>query len=109
MKIGEGKAVLKAMGGEERGDAVYIAEAEDEADDGLRSDGVEAGGGGIVEDDGRTCDECAGDGDATAHAAGEVGRKRIEGVSESDEAEDFTPPRLDFVRVDTVFVKTISD
>src|SRR5579859_6882174 len=109
MKIGQSKTVLKAMGGEERSDTVDIAQAEDEADDGLRGDRVEAGGGGIVEDDGRTCDQGAGDGYATAHAAREVGGKRIEGVSELHEAEDLADARFDFVGVDTVFVKAIGD
>ena len=47
-----------------------------------------AGGRRIVEDDGRTGDEGASDGDAAAHAAGEVGGRQVEGVSEFDESED---------------------
>src|SRR5690349_10144896 len=107
MKIGQGEAVLEAMGGEKSGDPVNIAEAEDEADDGLRSDGIEAGGGRVVENDGGTGDKGTGDGDATPHAAGEFGRQQIEGVSQLHEAEDFANARLDFVRVNTIFVKAI--
>ena len=109
MKIGQGEAVLEAMGGEQRGNTVDIAEAEDEADDGLRGDGVEAGGRGIVEDDGRTSDEGAGDGDSAPHPAGEFGRKRVDGVGELDEAEDFFNERLDFLIAKAIFVETVGD
>jgi len=109
MEIGEGEAVLEAMGGEQGGDAVDVAQAEDEADDGLRGDGVQAGGGGIVEHDGRAGNECAGDGDAAAHATGEFGGKEFGGVGEFNEAEDFLNAGLDFVFICTVFEKAVGD
>ena len=57
----ERETVLQAVSGEQRRDAVNIAEAEDESDDGLRSDGIEASGRGIVEDDLRAGDQSASD------------------------------------------------
>jgi len=69
MEIGESEAVLEAVGGKQGGDAIHIAKTKDEADDGLRRDGVEAGSWGIVENDGRLGDKGARDGNAAAHAA----------------------------------------
>src|SRR5258707_3862731 len=109
MKIGKSEAVLEAMGGEQGGDAIDVAKTKDEADDGLRGDRVETGGRRIVEDDGRASDERAGDGDAAAHATGEFGRKRVNGVGEFDEMEDFFYARLDFIFVDAVFVKAVGN
>jgi hypothetical protein len=109
MEIGEGEAVLEAMRGEQGGDAIDIAKAKDEADDGLRGDGVEARGRRIVENDGRAADESARDGDAAAHATGEFGRKRVGGLGEFDETEDFFYARLDFLFVHAVFVEAIGD
>src|SRR5262249_8879388 len=45
VKVGQGKAVLQALRGEKRGDAVDVSEAKDPGDDRLRSDGIEACGG----------------------------------------------------------------
>jgi hypothetical protein len=109
MKIGESKAILEAMGGEQGGDAVDVAQAEDETDDGLRSDGVKAGGRRIVEHDGRTGDQGAGDRDAATHAAGEFGGKQVAGVAKFDEAEDFFDARSDLVFVETIFLETVGD
>src|SRR6267154_1085439 len=95
MKIGKSEAVLEAMGGEQGGDAIDVTKAKDEADDGLRGDRVETGGRRIVQDDGRASDERAGDGDAAAHATREFGRKRVNGVGEFDEMEDFFDARLE--------------
>ena len=77
VKIGETETVLKAVGGHDGSDAVDVAEAKDQRDDGLRSDGIEAGGGRIVENHGRAIHQGTGDGDATAHAPGEVGRQHF--------------------------------
>jgi hypothetical protein len=109
MKIGEGEAVLEAMSGEQGGDTVNIAKAEDEADDGLRGDGVEARGGRVIQNDGRMGDEGASDGDATTHTAREFGRKHVAGVAEFDEAEDFFHAGLDFLFVNVIFVKAVGD
>ena len=109
MEIGEGEAVLEPMSGEKRGDAVNVAETEDKSDDGLRGDGIETGGGRIVENDGRTSDEGTGDGDAAAHTAGEFGGNEIDGVFELDETENFANVWLDFIGIGVVFEKTIGD
>ena len=95
-KIGEAKGVLHAMGGEERTYVLQIAAAEDERDDGLRSDGIEASGGRIVEDHGRTIYQGAGDGNAAAHSAGKLGGIFFEGLLELDEAECFADALVDF-------------
>ena len=91
------------------GDAVDVAQAKDQRDDGLRGDGIEAGGGRIVENDGRPSDQGAGDGDATAHAAGEFGRQHVDGVLEFDEAKDFLHLRRDVFFVGAIFEQTIGD
>jgi hypothetical protein len=109
MKIGEGEAVLEAMGGEQGGDAVDVAQAEDEADDGLRGDRVEPRGGRVVENDGGMGDEGTSDSDTTTHTAGEFGRKHVAGVAEFDEAEDFVHAGSDFVFVNAIFVKAVGD
>jgi hypothetical protein len=102
-EIGESKTILQSMGGKERGDAVDIAQAKNESDDGLRSDGVESSGGGIVQNNFGMVDESASDGDATTHAAGEFRRKHVDGVIEFDELENFLDARLDFFFGETIF------
>src|SRR5690242_7937187 len=97
------------MGGEESGDAVDIAEAKNQGDDGLRGDGIEAGGGRIVEDHGRAADQSAGDGNAAAHASGELGGKHVLGVLELDEAESFLDAGIDFVFIGAFFTEAVSD
>src|SRR5208282_3317879 len=72
MEIGERKAVLQALRGEQGGDAVNVAQAQDERGDGLRGDGVEARGRRIIEQDGRTVNDRAGDGHTAAHASGKL-------------------------------------
>src|SRR5882672_5286841 len=109
MEISKSKAVLESMSGEERGDAVDIAEAENERDDGLRGHGVETGRGRIVENDGRASDESTGDGNAAAHAAREFGGNEIDGVFEFDEAENLADVWLDFVGIGAVFEEAIGD
>src|SRR5580704_10958682 len=97
------------MSGKQGGDAIDVAQTKDEADDGLRRDGVEASRWRIVEDDGRTSDEGAGDGDAAPHPAGEFGRKRVDGVGQFDEAEDFLNERLDLIIAEAIFVEAVGD
>src|SRR5260370_12771030 len=77
MKIGKSEAVLEAMGGEQGGDAIDVAEAKDEADDGLRGDRVETGGRRIVEDDWGGGDEGAGDGGRGGQAPPTVGKEGV--------------------------------
>src|ERR1700676_801710 len=97
------------MGSEHGGDAVNIAEAQDERDDGLRGDGIEAGGRRIVEHDRRLVDEGARDGDPAAHAAGQFRWKHIESVLEFDEAQDFADAAVDFLFGHFVFVEAVGD
>src|SRR5262249_11523817 len=97
------------MRGEQRGNAIDIAEAKDEGDDGLRGDGVESGCGRIVEHDLRSADESARDGDAATHAAGEFGWEEIERVLEFDESQDFSHALVDFGFVNLVFAETVGD
>src|SRR5258708_19555180 len=109
MKIGKSEAILEGVGGEEGGGGIEVEKGKGEADDGLRGDRVETGGRRIVEDDGWASNERAGDGDAAAHATREFGRKRVNGVGEFDEMEDFLDARLDFIFVDAVFVKAVGN
>jgi hypothetical protein len=97
------------MSGEERGDAINIAQTKNQSDDGLRGDGIEAGGGRVVENDGRMVYEGAGDGDAATHSAREFGRKKIHGVLKLDEVENFLDTWGDFVLAETVFRETVGD
>src|SRR5208283_707209 len=97
------------MCGEERCDAVNIAQTKDQSDDGLRGNGIEARGGRVVENDGGMIDERAGDGDTAAHATREFGRKKIHGVLEFDEAENLLNARGDFLFAETVFGKAVGD
>src|SRR5258708_12048067 len=97
MKIGKSEAVLEAMGGEQGGDAIDVAKAKDETDDGLRGDRVETGGGGIVGDDGGGGGERAGGGDGAAHATPEFGRKRVNGGGGLEENKDSLAPPLHFL------------
>ena len=105
----ESEAVLQAVSGEQRGDAVNIAEAEDEGDDGLRSDGIEAGGGRIVEDDLRASDQSASDRDAAAHSSGKLGGEHVDGVFEFDELQNFEDAGLDFAFVDLIFAEAVGN
>jgi len=107
MKIGESETVLQTVRGHERGDAVNVAQAKDERDDGLRCDGIEAGGRGIVEHNGRAGDEGPGDGDTAPHAAGELGGQHVRGVLKLDEAEHFLDFGLDNVLGGAVFFEAI--
>jgi hypothetical protein len=108
-EIGKREAILHSMRSEESGYTVNVAEAKDERDDGLRRDGIEAGGGRIVENDLGAADECASDGDAAAHAAGEFGGEQVEGVFEFDELQDFADALIDFRFVDAIFAETVRD
>ena len=108
-KISKSETILETMCGKERGDAVNIAQTKDQSDDGLRGDGIEAGGRRVVENDGRMIYEGACDGDTAAHAAGEFGRKKIHGVLKFDEAEHFLNARDDLVLAETVFGETVGD
>jgi hypothetical protein len=58
--------------------------------------GVEAGGGRVVQQQLGLRDDCAGDADAAAHAAGQFARQLVERVAELDEIERFlhAPPGL---------------
>ena len=85
---GEGEGVLQAVGDEERGGVGGVALLDDEVDDGGGGDWVEAAGGGVVEDEVGFGDDGAGDGDAAAHASGELGGELVDGVGELDELED---------------------
>ena len=87
---GEGEGVLQAMGDEQGGGVGDVALLDDELDDGGGGDGVEAAGGGVVEDEVGVGDDGAGDGDAAAHAAGELGGEFGDGVFELDELEAST-------------------
>ena len=77
---GEGEGVLEAVGDEERGGVGDVALLDDEFDDGGGGDGVEAAGGGVVEDEVGFGDDGAGDGDAAAHASGELGGELVDGA-----------------------------
>ena len=95
-EIGEAESILHAMGGEQRGDILQIAAAQDQRDDGLRSDGIETGGGRIVHDDGRTIHESARDGNAAAHTAGKFAGKFLDGLFHFDEAQRLAHLGFDF-------------
>src|SRR5262249_30937208 len=84
-------------------------QTQDEGDDGLRSDRIEASRGRVVENNRRTRYESTGDGNATAHTAREFGRKEIHCAFEFDKAKRFAYPRLDLVAVGAFLVKAVSD
>src|SRR4029077_11526379 len=62
----ETEGVLDTVRGEERRDSLQVAAAEDERDDRLRGDGIEAGRWRVVEHDRGPIDQGARDGDAAA-------------------------------------------
>jgi hypothetical protein len=94
------------MSGHGGSDAESVAQAHDESDDRLRSDGVESCGGRIVEHDRRPIDQSAGDGDAAAHATGKFGREFIDGVFHLYEAERFADVQFDLIFGHVFFAKT---
>lgn len=81
------------------GDGIALLQALDEVVDDVGDDGVEAGGGFVVEDDFWTTDNGPGDTDAFAHATGEVdGHFFFVGV-EFDDFEGFLHAAFDLSRV----------
>ena len=93
------------MGGEERGDILQISAAQNQGDDGLGGNRIEARSGRIVKDNGRAIDQGAGDGNAAAHAAGKLGGKTIDGLFHFDEAQRFADARFDFLFVGIFFAQ----
>jgi len=108
-KVGEREDVLQAVSGEDGGNALEVAKTQEERDDGLRGDGIETGGGGIVKNNGRMADKCAGDRDTTPHAARELRGQLFDGVFELDEAQGFAHARLDFFFGDAIFAEAVGD
>lgn len=105
----ESEGVLEAVGDEQRGGVGDVALLDDEVDDGGGGDGVEAAGGGVVEDEVGLGDDGAGDGDAAAHAAGELGRELVDGLGELDELEDLSDAVADIFFGDVGLKKTVTD
>ncbi len=106
---GEEEGVLQAVGDDERGGLGDVALLDDEVDDGGGGDGVEAAGGGVVEDEVGLGDDGTRDGDATAHASGELGGKLLDSVFELDEAERLDDAGVNLFFGETIFVKTVGD
>ena len=104
---GEGEGVLEAVGDEEGGGVGDVALFDDELDDGGGGDGVEAAGGGVVEDEVGFGDDGAGDGDAAAHASGELGGEFVDGLTEFDEVEDLFDAGAGFRFGDVLFVEAV--
>ena len=94
-KVRKAKCILQPVRGEQRRDVMQVAAAEDQRDDRLRGDGIEARRGRIVEHDRRLIDQRARDRNAAAHAAGKFGGKAIDGVLHLDEGESFDDALLD--------------
>jgi hypothetical protein len=106
---GEGEGVLEAVGDEERGSVGCIALLDDEVDDGGGGDGIEAAGGGVVQDEVGLGDDGAGDGDAATHAAGELGWELVDGLGELDELEDLFGAGASFGLGDVLFFQAVGD
>src|SRR5579883_1146230 len=95
MKIGEGEAILQTVGRQQGSDAVNVAQAQDQGDNGLAGDGIETCRGRIIENNIRAIDQGSRDRNTPPHAAGKLGGKQIHRVLELDEAKDFADSRLD--------------
>ena len=106
---GEGEGVLEAVGDEKCGGVGDVALLDDKLDDGGGGDGVQTAGGGVVEDEVGFGDDGAGDGDAAAHATGELGGELGSGVGEKDEVEDFFNALMGVVGGDAFFVEAVGD
>ena len=104
---GHDEGVLEAVGDDERGGVLDVALLHDELDDGGGGDGVEAAGGGVVEDEVGAGDDGAGDGDAAAHASGELGGVLGDGGFEFDEFEGFDYAAVGLFGGDVLFVEAI--
>jgi hypothetical protein len=98
------------VGDDEGGDFIIFFEAADEVVDGIGDDGVEAGGGFIVEDALGVSDDGAGESDAFAHAAGEFDGHFLEVFFEFNDAEGFADAIFEsFVIADTGFAEGEGD
>jgi len=106
---GEEVGVLNAVGDDERGGLGDVALLDDEVNDSGGGDGIEAAGGGVVEDEIGMGDDGAGDGDAAAHSSGEFGGDFIDGVFEGDELERFDDAAVNLLLGDAVFVEAVGD
>lgn len=106
---GEEVCVLNAMGDDERGGLGDVALFDDEVDDGGGGDGIEAAGGGVVEDEVGIGDDGAGDGDAATHSAGEFGGELLDCVFERYELERFDDAAVDLLFGDVIFVEAVGD
>src|ERR1700740_3238685 len=97
------------MRGQQRGYSVGVTELQDQQDDGLGGDGIEAGGRRVVKHDLRAVDEGAGNGDAAAHASGEFGGKLVDGVFELHDAQDLANAGLEFVLGSAFLAQAVGD
>ena len=98
------------VGDDDGSDLEVVFESADEVIDGIGDDGVEAGGGFIVEDAFGVPDDGAGEADAFTHAAGEFDGHFVEVFFEFDDAEGFADAFFEFfVVADAGFVEGEGD
>ncbi len=85
--LGDFAGAVHIVGDDDAGDAEFFAKFVDELVNAIGADGVEAGGGFIVKDDAWLEDDGAGEGDALALAAGELGGEFVLDAFEVNEFE----------------------
>ena len=86
---------LGAVGDEEEGGLVAVAEVAHELEDGLAGGGVEVAGGFVGEEDGRAVDEGAGDGDTLLLAAAELAGEGVAAVGQPHGLNHFGDAGID--------------
>src|SRR5262249_53703983 len=107
--VGQRETVLQTMRRKHRGDAVNIAQSQDERDNGLRCNRIESRCRRIVEDDGRTVYKGTSDRDAAAHASGKLGRQHVQRAFQFDKAQRFSYALIDLFVGSFLFIQAISD
>lgn len=85
--LGDLAGAVHVVGDDDAGDAEFFAEFVDELVDAIGADGIEAGGGFVVEDDAGFEDDGAGEGNALALAAGELSGEFVLDSIEIDKFE----------------------
>ena len=85
--VGDAEGEVAVVGNHDRGHVVLLPQGGDDLGDGGRHDGVELAGRLVVEHELRLHHERAGDGDALAHPAGQLGREFPRGVLERKDLE----------------------
>src|ERR1017187_9596882 len=106
---GEGEGVLQAMGDEQRCGVGDVALLHDQLDDGGGGDGIEAAGGGVVEDEVGVRDDGTGDGDAAAHASGDLRRELCDCLLQLDELERLDDAAVGVIFGNMLFVEAVGD